>query len=365
MWKKRKARERAARQAEADALRASITADVLAQVQEMLSLAPTDAQGVPNLSALKMAVRNVELAQLNIKYFGYDLARKLAAALPVRTDTAPAHVGLQSKLSTQSDMESAWVAHWCGQLLAPVVFHRKMWELSYVLQAVFENGHMRAGARGLGFGCGEEPLPSYLASQGVAITVTDLGAEEAQAKGWADTQQHAASLDKAYQPRMLDRASFDRLVRIETVDMTAIPDHLRGYDFCWSVCALEHLGSIEKGLAFIEHSLETLRPGGLAVHTTEYNINSDGPTVDNWPTVLFQRRHLIALAERLRAQGHYVAEFNLDLGDKPLDRFIDLPPWRHDVPKEHKHWHGKGAHLKIAIDGFACSCFGIVVRKAG
>lgn len=85
----------------------------------------------------------------------------------------------------------------------------------------------------------------------------------------------------------------------------------------------------------------------------ELNIDPQGPTIDNWPTVLFQRRHLLELAERLRAKGHHVAELNFDIGDKPLDRFIDLPPWGHDLPPEFAAWHGVGAHLKVGTDGFA------------
>ena len=147
-------------------------------------------------------------------------------------------------------------------------------------------------------------------------------------------------------------------------DMNAIPADLAGYDFCWSICALEHLGSIEKGLAFVENALAVLKPGGLAVHTTEFNIAPRGPTIDHWPTVLFQRDHLLALAGRLAAAGHEVAPFDFALGDRPMDRFIDLPPWSHDMPAEWQGWHGTPAHLKIALDGFVSTCFGLVVRKA-
>lgn len=369
MWRgrseRREAERRLERQAEQDALRASITQDVLAQVNAILSTARINAEGQPNFGALNLATRNLDLTNLTLKFFGYELARSFAAALPPRSDTVARHVGLQSKASTQIDMEGDWVAHWCRQLQIPVVFHRKLWELAYVLQALHEEGHLRDGARGLGFGCGQEPIPSYLASRGITVTVTDLRPDEAQAAGWAATNQHATSLDQAFQPHMVDRATFDCLVGLEYVDMNAIPGHLAGYDFCWSVCALEHLGSIQQGLDFIANSLGPLRPGGLAVHTTEYNIVSDGPTIDNWPTVLFQRKHLIALAERLRAEGHYVAPLNFDIGDKPLDRFIDLPPWGHDLPAELSTWHGHGAHLKVGVDGFAATCFGVIVRKAG
>ena len=171
----------------------------------------------------------------------------------------------------------------------PLILHRKLWELAYLLQALHENGLIAEGRRGLVFGAGEEPIPSYLAARGVAVTVTDLARDAAMASGWATTGQHVASLDQAFQAHLVDRATFDRLVDFRVADMNAIPADLTGYDFCWSICALEHLGSIEKGLAFIENALATLKPGGVAVHTTEFNVDPRGPTNDHWPTVLFKR----------------------------------------------------------------------------
>jgi 2-polyprenyl-3-methyl-5-hydroxy-6-metoxy-1,4-benzoquinol methylase len=340
----------------------NVTAQDRKKLRLLLSL--LNEQSQPNVNALSEIARNIPILSLNIKNFGYDLARNLASAIPPQQDTVARHVGLQSKASVQADIESDWAAHWCGQLKTPVVFHRKIWELAYVLQAIFENGHMRRDVRGLGFGCGVEPIPSYLASHGVAITMTDLAQEEAEAAGWSATNQHANSLNAAFQPHLVDREAFDALVGLRNVDMNAIPADLADYDFCWSICALEHLGTIEKGLAFIENSLNTLKPGGLSVHTTELNINAEGGTIDNWPTVLFQKRHFEELAARLRAEGHYVAELNFFLGDRPMDRFVDLPPFHHDLPKELAEWLGDPLHLKVGTDGFACTCFGILVRKA-
>ena len=340
----------------------TVTAQDLEKLEILLGLVNDQSQ--PNLNALTSIVRNITLTNLNIKTMGYDLARQLAEALPVDRATTARHVGLACKASIQSDMESDWVAHWCGQLRTPVVFHRKMWELSYVLQAVFENGHMRPGARGLGFGCGVEPLPSYLASHGGSITVTDLPAGDARALGWAATNQQVTSLDQAYHAALVSREAFERNVSLREVDMNAIPDDLTGYDFCWSVCALEHLGTIQKGLDFVRNTLATLRPGGLSVHTLEFNINPEGPTIDNWATVLFQRKHIEQLAETLRSEGHTVAALDFDMGARPMDRFIDLPPWNHDLPQAMNDWLGHPYHLKLALDGFTCTCFGIVVRKA-
>jgi len=322
-----------------------------------------DEKSHPNPDQVWVLLRDLTNAKLTIKFFGYELARTLAAALPARTDLAPRHVGLKSKASTQADLESDWAAYWIGELKAAHIFHRKLWEFAYVLQAVYENGHLCDGTRGLGFGCGEEPLPSYFARHGVHITVTDL--DPGKAAGWIDTTQHASSLDKVYQDHLVSREQFDRHASLRYVDMNAIPPDLTDYDFCWSICALEHIGSIQKGLDFIENSLSTLRSGGIAIHTTEFNFLNDEQTIDDWPTVLFQRRHFVDLADRLRSQGHQVAALDFDVGDKPLDRFIDIPPYEWNwTPYQRDTWKSASQHLKVSIDGFACTCFGVIIRKA-
>ena len=33
---------------------------------------------------------------------------------------------------------------------------------------------------------------------------------------------------------------------------------------------------------------------------------------------------------RLMRKGHKVAELDFNVGDKPMDKFIDLPPFAHD-----------------------------------
>jgi 2-polyprenyl-3-methyl-5-hydroxy-6-metoxy-1,4-benzoquinol methylase len=334
------------------------------ELRELLSLlGPNDN---PNTNDLIYILRNINSLSLTVKFFGYELARSLAAALPPRTSNGPVAVGLASKPSTQADIASDWAAHWCSQLKIPVVFHRKVWELAYVLQAIYEHGSIAPGARGLGFGCGTEPLPSYLASQGVSVTVTDLDPDEVKGKGWANTNQHTSSIDLSFHPHLVSRAAFDEHVDLKYVDMNRIDAALSGYDFCWSICAFEHLGSIENGLDFVKNSMKTLRPGGVSVHTTEFNFTNNERTIDNWPTVLFQRRHFERLARDLEAMGHTVAPMSFDVGDLPLDKFIDIPPYLQNWTKEMKEsWSENAPHIKLTVDGFPVTCFGIVIRKGG
>ena len=328
-------------------------------------LALVTPQSQPNINALRTLASDIDNIKLNIKFFGYELARQMADALPKRRGATQArHVGLTPKPSTQADIESDWVAHWLWQLQAPVIYHRKMWELAYVLQALHENGMIEVGRRGLGFGCGGEPIPSYLAARGISVSATDLHPDAGNSRQWAKTGQHSAALDALFHAHLTTRENFDQHLTLDYVDMNAIPDTLRDYDFCWSICSLEHLGSISRGLDFVVNSLRTLRSGGLAVHTTEFNFLNDEETIDNWGTVLFQKKHFSDLADRLRAEGHMIAPLDFDVGTLPMDRFIDMPPYPHDLSGPGKELYGRDAnHLKLSIDGFASTCYGLIIRK--
>ncbi len=347
----------------ASVLRSTLPWKRHARLARLVSLLKKNSR--PNLNALAVAMRNVDILALNVKALGYELARQLQQALPIPAETAARPVGFGWKPSVQRDLETDWAAHWCRELRIPLFYHRKLWELAYVLQALYDAGHLVEGRRGIGFGCGSEPLSSYFAVLGITSLVTDLIADDARSLGWRKSNQHATSRDQAFHAHLVDRARFDAFVGFLAMDMNHIPPDLGGFDFCWSVCALEHLGSIANGLAFVENSLAVLRPGGTAVHTTEFNINPNGGTIDNRPTVLFQRRHFEALATRLRAQGHIVASLDFDTGDQPLDHFIDLPPWHDGTWELISRKLGQPHHLKVAIDGFAATCYGLVITKAG
>jgi len=302
---------------------------------------------------------------LNLKFQGYDMARRLVAERGVPEPAEPRHVGLTSKPATQMDLDSDWATTWLAALKIPLIYHRKIWEYVYLLQALHEAGMLQEGRRGLGFGCGREPVASYLASQGVDLLVTDLPLEDMARAGWARTDQHAGDQDEAFHEHLVSYEVFDARVSHRPVDMNAIPEDLRNYDFCWSLCAFEHLGSIDKGLAFVENAMASLRPGGVAVHTTEFNYLDDRSTIEHGDTVLFQKRHFEALAERLIRAGHVVAPLDFFVGDQPLDRFIDVPPYPNDYTEAmRRQWGTESSHLKLMVSEYACTCFGVIVFAA-
>lgn len=323
-----------------------------------------DAEGRPNIGATSALTRELEALRLNQRTLAQEAALVLQARRPARRVANPVRVGLASKPPTQADIESEWLAYWCNRLRLEPLYHRKVWEHAYVIQALSEHGVLRYGARVLGFGCGREPIPSLLASLGVRVTASDLSAEDAVEAGWGGDR--AGALDELWRPGICSEATFRRQVELRAVDMGAIPEDLTGYDACWSVSALEHLGSLRRGAEFILDSVRTLRPGGVAVHTTQYNFGPGEETIDNWPTVLFRRFHLETIAEKLEARGCSVAPFSFDLGTGFLDRFIDMPPFAPGEGLLDHRWEKlPPAHLRLLVDGFPCTAFGLIVRKDG
>jgi hypothetical protein len=145
--------------------------------------------------------------------------------------------------------------------------------------------------------------------------------------------------------------------------MRRIPAGLEGrYDFLWSVCAFEHLGTLQRGLDFVVAAMRCLKPGGIAVHTTEYNLDAGSRTIGRGTTVLYQRRHLEALAARLAEAGHAMLPLD-EAGPEAqgvMDRFVDLPPYPHHAfPLGPLH---QAPHLRLVFRGHAVTSAGIIIR---
>lgn len=258
-----------------------------------------------------------------------------------------------STLCRQESFEQPYFAYWARELNIGLSYHRKVWEHVFICQALWQRGAIRPDAKALGFGVGREPLAAYFAGKQVNIVATDLAGEDAAALGWSATDQHAANISSLWYPGVCSRADFDQRVSFRVCDMNQIPEDLCEFDFCWSACSLEHLGSIDHGLRFIESSLECLKPGGWAIHTTEFNMSSNTHTISEGGTVLYRQRDLEELADRLKAQGHAIAPLDLNPGLAPLDRYIDVAPFRNEP------------HLKLALEGYATTSIGLIIQKDG
>ncbi|MET0370620.1 MAG: hypothetical protein ABW039_04495 [Sphingobium sp.] len=254
---------------------------------------------------------------------------------------------------TAADFQHPRYFQLCRYMHGRPQWHRKQWEWVFILHHLLEAGALRDGARAIGFGVGREPLPAVFAMAGVDVLATDAPDAIGMAGGWASAAQHSATLEDLRFPWIPDDL-FERRVAFSTADMTAIDPALSGYDFTWSACCIEHLGSLRAGLDFVRESVETcLRPGGVAVHTTEFNLSSDESTIEEGgPTVIYRRSDLLAFAEEMRGRGHEVAPFSVGPNAHGLDFHVDLPPYLSD------------AHLRLRLADYSCTSAGLVIRKA-
>jgi hypothetical protein len=267
---------------------------------------------------------------------------------------------LRSQLCSAESLRSPALRAWADRLRPlwsasgedhrDVMLHRKMWEWLFIAEALRERGMLAPGRRGLGFGVGQEPLVALFAAQGSDVVATDQSHADAVASGWTASEvEWAGGLENLNASGLCPDGDFARRVRYRDVDMHAIPADLRGFDFTWSSCAMEHLGTLAAGADFVVAQMDCLEPGGVAVHTTEFLVSSEDDTVEAGGTVFYRRRDIQALADRLRRAGHAI-DVDFTQGTTPEDLHVDVAPYT-DV------------HLRTLLAGYVTTSIALVITK--
>jgi SAM-dependent methyltransferase len=264
---------------------------------------------------------------------------------------------IKSQTIQYKDFSSDWYEKWSILLkqqkgITPTQkFHNKAWQNAIILQTLSERGYLKEGNRALGFGVGKERVPSALAALGLKVTATDQDFTSGKKGGW-DNGQLTHTRNDLNQYGIANKKTFDQDVEFENCDMTKISKRFNNkYDIVWSNCALGHLGSIDAGLKFIEKSLDCLKPGGIAVHTTETNVVSNTDTIESGGTVIFRRKDLVDLFFKLRNRGYQCAPLHLDFGSAPEDKSFGFDPYETEVL------------LKLNAGGYLLSQMVLVIRK--
>ena len=124
------------------------------------------------------------------------------------------------------------------------------------------------------------------------------------------------------------------------------------FDFTWSSCSFEHCGSIELGKKFLIDQMKCLRPGGIAVHTTEYNLSSNEDTIEQGALVLFRKKDIEDMVQTLRDLGHEI-EIDLESGTELKNTCVDLPPYTFNP------------HLRLKLLNWVSTSIGLIIKKAG
>jgi len=260
-------------------------------------------------------------------------------------------VDLECRPPVIQDMVSPWLAYWARELDLPVRAHRKLWEYAVVLQAFYEAGVLKPNARALGFGVGNEPLPSYLASLGMQVLASDMA-------GVADPEA-------IFQERFLPRDAFEARVEVSDIHFGRLNDpSLRDFDACWSCSVVGALGDEHIAEEAMIKSMDVLRPGGVAVHVMEFAFAPDVPEERN--DIFFPRSFFESLARGLNGRGHKVRPLSFALGSHPLDAYVDIAAldvdgaealeglWSFDPP---------APHLKVAMGDVMTTSFVLITQR--
>lgn len=263
---------------------------------------------------------------------------------------------LQSGLARMSDFEQPWCRRhmqvMCGpQTRLMSLFHRKFWEIASCTQALDERGMLVPGMTGLTFGVGREPLPSVFAARGCRIIATDQAPEGAT--DWAKGGQHCSALEQLWLPAYLSADDFHERVTFRAVDMNAIPEDLHeSADFVWSLCSMEHLGSLEHGTHFVLNSLRCLKPGGWAFYTTEFNVSDEVHTLEAPNLSLYRRCDIEDMVRRVEEAGGDVLPRDYSIGAHPYDWQVAAPPYPRRKP-----------HVKVSTGGFVVTCVRLIIQR--
>jgi hypothetical protein len=293
---------------------------------------------------------DAETRSLNMRALAGAVVSGVMPAAPPELQIA----GLPSRAPHFSDVRSGWFAYWVQQLHCTVRPHRKLWEFSVVLQAMYEAGVLTQDAKVLGFGVGDEPIPSYLAGLGLNVVATDL--------------PDIAERDFVLNPMFVAADAFDRRVEVSNLDMRRVDDiTLRGFDACWSCGVLNEMKSVEEAADTVIGAMDVLRPGGIAIHTTDFAF-ADEVLFSPRGALAFTRAFFQRLAEGLDGRGHKVTPLSFDLGGHPLDGYVDMGPFELDAAQPWSDlWdEGLGApHLKLLQAGVRQTSFALMVRARG
>jgi hypothetical protein len=258
---------------------------------------------------------------------------------------------MASSVCVASDFFHSEFVRLCQLIGHHTHFHRKLWEYIFIVHHGLRLGVIGPGRRGLAFGVGREVLPAAFADLGCEIVATDAPIDIALESGWACGTGQFADGVAALPSGRLDRETFESRVSWRACDMNAIDPELTDFDFCWSSCCLEHLGSLQAGLDFILNSVErTLKVGGVALHTTEFNLSSNEETLDQGGTVFYRRRDLEGLIAVLRERGHEVDDLVVGPNVFVMNGFADTAPFT-------------APHLLVHNMGHTVTSIGLVIRR--
>ncbi len=148
-------------------------------------------------------------------------------------------------------------------------FHRKQWEFAQIFRSLQAYGFLNGKSRGLSMGGGTERLLFAVARRAGHLTVTDL---YDTSSAWDDARTDDPDrLLKSQAPFAVDPSRLTAL----RMDMRALEFGDAAFDFCYSSCAIEHIGRYDDFLGHLQEVRRVLKDDGVYVLTTEFHYGDE------------------------------------------------------------------------------------------
>jgi SAM-dependent methyltransferase len=245
-----------------------------------------------------------------------------------------------------------------GDLQELARFHRKQWEFAMILLALRRAGALRPDAVGLSMGAGKERLLYAVARSVRRVVATDLyDAQTEWEKARTDDPDRYIKEDK---PFPVDDAKLQGL----RMDMRSLDFEDEAFDFCYSSCAIEHIGGREDFLKHLSEAHRVLKPGGVYALTTELHYGSE--TIEHAHNYYFSPGYL----RDLIGECDFAADPEIDTRIAHHRINYPLPPnldrLCFDGPDRLAHRVlGEAAHVQLLLGRHPFTSLSVVLKKDG
>ena len=190
-----------------------------------------------------------------------------------------------------------------NELKEPPRFHRKQWEFAMIFLTLNKLGFLNENMKGLSLGGGNERVLYSIAQHVKELIVTDLYNENTT---WdcAKTTNPDEYI-RASKPFEVDLSKIKALA----MDMRYLDFEDNTFDFCYSSCAIEHIGDFDDFVRHLDEVYRVLKEDGVYVFTTELNIGGD--TIKDQNNFIFSSSYLHKIFKTIKLTPDIDVDCNL------------------------------------------------------